>query len=998
MPKNPFRRRHKGGPERKDDEECPFQLRLEPLLALMKENNELTCEEMYREMGGLEGIAQGVRSDLKHGISESEAADGHADRILEYGANIYPEAPRKGFWMFFLEAMNDPTIMILIAAAIISLVIGLAAPEEGEEATAWIEGAAIMAAVLAVGFITAINEYGQESQFRALNDKKNEKQVVVIRGAEQVEVPIQELLVGDVIVLETGDQIPADGVLIIGHELTVDESVMTGEADSVHKSPENWKMLSGCKADGGNGRMLALAVGENSQWGITLKELSTKRPPTPLQEQLGVMAKLIGLVGLVVAVLVFIVLMIYWAIDVSKDEWEWGNLREIVDFFIIAVTIVVVAVPEGLPLAVTISLAYSMKQMIQDNNLVRQMAACETMGGATNICSDKTGTLTENRMTCTEGWISGVKFDSVPPEVTIPAEALTMTMENISINSKDTSVIVDGTTFNGNKTECALLVFTDKVGGSWAEIRQDHQDSVVTIYPFSSARKRMSTVVSQGTNTRLYLKGAPEIVLEDCVSVMTPNGSAVPCTSAMKGELLDLVNGMASKGLRTLVLAFRDFDAFDEKAPDNEQHLTCLAIMGIEDPIRPEVPGAVATCRNAGVTVRMVTGDNIVTAQKIAQEAGILTEGGLAMEGPEFDKLTDEEIDERLPTLQVLARCSPLDKLRLVKRLVDNGEIVGVTGDGTNDAPALKAADVGLAMGIAGTDVAKEAADIIIMDDNFQSCVLAVMWGRCIFDNIRKFLQFQLTVNFSALLVAFIGAVTQKGSPLRAIQLLWVNLIMDTMAALALGTEKPTPELLERPPINIRQASLLSNIMIRNIIGQGIYQVCLLCIILYAGPYIWDVADQSVHHYTLIFNSFVFAQVFNEINSRKVNGEQNVFDGFFTNWIFVGVIVITIAVQVLIIFVGGVALQVTPLTWDQWIATVLVGFASLPLGAMLRLMPVPEKDRWGFRNTTQFLRGAKTGWTGPTSAVTSRSDGLIARDSLADKPEMAEIELDDAAL
>jgi cation transport ATPase len=415
------------------------------------------------------------------GISEVEDPE-FADRILEYGVNVYPKPPRKGFWMFFLgwcslavcvyvcvcvcvcllahlcasrcytcsrysfallcsallfalillfvhspyavlcvcvcvsvylavfffflaEAMNDPMIIILIVAAVISLVIGLAAPEEGEEATAWIEGAAIMVAVLAVGFITAINEYGQESQFRALNDKKNEKQVVVIREGHQIDVPIQELMVGDVIVLETGDQIPADGVLIIGHELTVDESVMTGEADSVTKGPENWKMLSGCKADGGNGRMLALAVGENSQWGITLKELSTKRPPTPLQEQLGVMAKLIGLVGLVVAVLVFIVLMIYWAIEVSSEEWEWGKLRDIVDFFIIAVTIVVVAVPEGLPLAVTISLAYSMKQMVRDNNLVRQMAACETMGGATNICSDKTGTLTENRMTCTEGFV-----------------------------------------------------------------------------------------------------------------------------------------------------------------------------------------------------------------------------------------------------------------------------------------------------------------------------------------------------------------------------------------------------------------------------------------------------------------------------------------------------------------------------------------------------------------------------------------------------------------
>eukprot|EP00008_Paramoeba_atlantica_P013334 CAMPEP_0201482814 /NCGR_PEP_ID=MMETSP0151_2-20130828/7063_1 /ASSEMBLY_ACC=CAM_ASM_000257 /TAXON_ID=200890 /ORGANISM="Paramoeba atlantica, Strain 621/1 / CCAP 1560/9" /LENGTH=967 /DNA_ID=CAMNT_0047865677 /DNA_START=47 /DNA_END=2950 /DNA_ORIENTATION=- len=919
------------------------------------------CFLLLEKLGGVEGLASRLRTDLKNGLSESEERENFETRRIHYGDNTYPEKPRKSWFALWWEAMQDTTLIILCIAAAVSLVIGIIVPEDEEEGGSWIEGLAILLAVLLVSCVTATNEYKQEGQFRELNKVKEDKEVKVIRGGRQREVRIAQIFVGDIVIIDCGDQIPSDGIIVQSDELTVDESVMTGEPDSLPKSPNgDYRMLSGCQCDAGMGRMLVVATGERSQWGITLKKLTDDRTETPLQKNLGEMAEMIGLAGLGVAVLVFGILMIYWFLDILGEDWEWNNLRDIIDFFIIAVTIVVVAVPEGLPLAVTISLAYSMKQMVKDNNLVRKMAACETMGGATDICSDKTGTLTENKMTLEAGWMAGEEFQVVPPNLRVETEVLHMIHESIAVNSSPSTRVEMAEDlppkFIGNKTECALLVFSSHCGYDYEEIRRNTE--VTKVYAFSSARKRMSCVVPSGVGHRLYCKGAPEIVLRDCVSVMRGDGEQIPLTEEMKGQLLEYVDSLAARGLRTLCLTCRSMPHFnpDVEVDPPEQELTVLAIVGIRDPIRKEVPDAVLKCQNAGVVVRMVTGDNIGTAKKIAEEAGILTEGGLALEGPKFAKMSDAEIDEAIPRLQVLARSLPMDKLRLVQRLMANKHVVGVTGDGTNDAPALKQADVGLAMGIAGTDVAKEASDIIILDDNFNSCVFSILWGRCIFDNIRKFLQFQLTVNFSALLVAFIGALSQRGSPLKAIQLLWVNLIMDTMAALALGTEKPHPDLLERPPININRAWLLSNIMIKNIIGQGIYQVVILCFIMFAGKYIWYVEDGSDIHYTYIFNSFVFAQVFNEINSRKCNGELNVFDKFFTNPIFVGVIAVTVFLQFLIITFGGVAFHCVPLDFEEWVITVLIGFGSMPLGLILRVIPVPVMDAWGFGETEQKLR------------------------------------------
>lgn len=910
--------------------------------------------ESLQELGGVEGILKGVNIDPRIGIPNVELPD-RTDRIREYGLNVYPEAPHATLFELFLDALQDTTIIILSVAAIISLVLGIALPPEGEEATAWIEGFAILVAVLIVGTVTSVNNFNQEQQFRNLNKKNQDIQVKVHRGGEMIQISIFDLTVGDIVYLNTGNSIPADGLFLEGHEMRVDESVMTGEPIPVRKDAQHPFLLSGCVVTEGLGSMVVTGVGKNSEWGKTLEKLQVQHPPTPLQESLGQMAESIGKAGLSVAILVFVILLIYWIVDVAGTSWSWSSLNDLVNYFIIAVTIVVVAVPEGLPLAVTISLAYSIKQMMADNNLVRHLAACEVMGGATDICSDKTGTLTENRMTVTHGVIAGREFTSVPLEFQLNPDVTRTFIEAGIINAAETSDFAEfpdrPVKYIGNPTECSLIYFCHKLGANVSAVRQQFKPLIKKLFPFSSARKRMSTIVQYDGRYRMYSKGAPLMLLSRSTGILREDGSVEPLTEEFKNGLLQKVENMAADGLRTLCLCYREFPlewneeadwpaGFPVEEPP-EFDLIVVGIVGIMDPIRKEVPEAVRLCQKAGITVRMVTGDYILTAKKIAKECGILTEEGVAIEGPEFAKMSDEELDAILPRLQVLARSAPLDKLRLVQRLMFHKQIVAATGDGANDAPALKNADVGCAMGIAGTEVAKEASDIIIMDDNFRSIVRAVLWGRSIFDNIRKFLQFQLTVNFAALLVATIAALSKSGEPLKAIQLLWVNLIMDTLGALALGTERPTETLLDRKPINVHEQRLISNIMARNILGQGLYQVLVLLYLLWFAPYMFDVEDKSDHHFTLIFNAFVFCQIFNEINSRKINDEWNILENFFANWLFSAIILFTAGTQALIVEFGAHAFHTHPLTVEQWFICLFIGFMTIPLGFILRLIPVP---------------------------------------------------------
>uniref|UniRef100_A0A8D0L254 Calcium-transporting ATPase n=1 Tax=Sphenodon punctatus TaxID=8508 RepID=A0A8D0L254_SPHPU len=704
-----------------------------------------------------------------------------------------------------------------------------------------------------------------------------------------------------------------------------------------------------------------------------------KKEKSVLQGKLTKLAVQIGKAGLVMSAITVIILVLYFTVEnfvISKKQWlpECTPIyvQYFVKFFIIGVTVLVVAVPEGLPLAVTISLAYSVKKMMKDNNLVRHLDACETMGNATAICSDKTGTLTTNRMTVVQVYVGDVHYREIPDPDSVPVKTLDLLVNAIAINSAYTTKLPEkegGLPRQvGNKTECGLLGFLLNLKQEYEPIRnQIPEEKLYKVYTFNSARKSMSTVIKMPDNSfRMYSKGASEIVLKKCSRILNTSGEPRIFRPRDRDEMVKkVIEPMACEGLRTICVAYREFGSSPEPEWDNENDilsdLTCICVVGIEDPVRPEVPEAIRKCQRAGITVRMVTGDNINTARAIAIKCGIIHPGEdfLCIEGKEFNRrirnekgeIEQERIDKIWPKLRVLARSSPTDKHTLVKGIIDSTQVeqrqvVAVTGDGTNDGPALKKADVGFAMGIAGTDVAKEASDIILTDDNFSSIVKAVMWGRNVYDSISKFLQFQLTVNVVAVIVAFTGACITQDSPLKAVQMLWVNLIMDTFASLALATEPPTESLLLRKPYG-RNKPLISRTMMKNILGHAVYQLTLIFTLLFVGEKMFKIdsgRNAPLHsppseHYTIIFNTFVMMQLFNEINARKIHGERNVFDGIFRNPIFFTIVLGTFAVQIVIVQFGGKPFSCSPLQLDQWMWCVFIGLGELVWGQVIATIP-----------------------------------------------------------
>eukprot|EP01113_Clastostelium_recurvatum_P039552 TRINITY_DN604_c0_g2_i2.p1 TRINITY_DN604_c0_g2~~TRINITY_DN604_c0_g2_i2.p1 ORF type:complete len:1017 (-),score=417.27 TRINITY_DN604_c0_g2_i2:124-3174(-) len=933
----------------------------------------------FNKLGGIQGLASGLGVNLAQGIAASEAENKFATRREKYGINQVPPPPPVTLFELIWEGLQDKTLVMLCIAAVVSLILGI----REDPKTGWIEGTAILVAVVVVVMVASLNDYQKERQFRKLNDKKNNKLVKVLRGGEQRQVSVYEILVGDIVVIETGDILAADGILLEADNMKCDESAMTGESDMIKKTPEKAPfLLSGCQVTEGIGKMMVVCVGPNSETGRTMALLQTPPEDTPLQIKLEGLADKIARVGLIAAttILILLVLKFFGQMYMEGRSFELHMVSQLVKFFITAVTIVVVAVPEGLPLAVTISLAYSMMKMLKDMNLVRHLEACETMGGATNICSDKTGTLTKNVMTVVKGWIAGEKFEKVDDlkgKIKINPSVMNRLVHAISANSTAYEAKQeDGTMmFIGSKTETALLGFIRAIGFDFNDLRE--RITRVKLYPFSSTNKRMATIVSVDETfkpaQRVYVKGASEVVLGFCTSVVKSDGQIAPLNEADKKKLLNQIEEFASQGLRTICLAYAPLaDKFVAGEEPPEQNLICVGIVGIKDPVRDEVPAAVEQCHKAGITVRMVTGDNILTAKKIAEECGIWRPNDnsiIAIEGPEFRAMSPAERDKIIPRIRVMARSSPTDKYTLVTRLKEMGEVVAVTGDGTNDAPALKAANVGFAMGITGTEVSKEASDIILMDDNFSSIVKAVLWGRNVYDSIRKFLQFQLTVNCVAVTVAFVGALTNEHgeSPLKPVQLLWVNLIMDTMAALALATEPPTPDLLERKPYG-KNDGLITPQMWRNIIGQGLYQLFVNFAVLYLGPAIFSVEKESVNHLTCIFNTFVLCQLFNEVNCRKLGRELNAFSGLFSNIIFVSIMIFTVLAQWLIVTFGGEFAGTTPLTSDQWLRCAILGAGSLPVGLLLRsVFAAPEPQRYSVTDTSSApaespKSKAKAGW------------------------------------
>ncbi|PNH11294.1 putative calcium-transporting ATPase 5, plasma membrane-type [Tetrabaena socialis] len=1044
---------------------CPYDVEPSELWDM----NEAKDTPALKGAGGAQGLAKKLYSDLHKGLDPQgqglASIEAHGEA---YGLNQFPEVPPKSFFALVWGNFQDPVIIILCIAAAVSTALGAAIPEQRKHAE-WIEGVAIWVAVFIVVSVGAGNDYQKDRQFRKLNAQRDKIMVKVVRGGHTCLVENIDLVVGDLYILDTGDKVVADGICFDSQGLVVDEASLTGESDPIRKNPdEDCWVRSGTQVTEGSGKLLVVAVGVHSEWGKTMALVGEAGDDeTPLQVKLTWVASTVGKIGLAVAICCFCALLAKWCVVNKGFPIKKINTNGPVQFFLYAVTIIVVAVPEGLPLAVTIALAYSMKKMMKDNNFVRVLAACETMGGATAICSDKTGTLTENRMTVTEGWFAGKQFDHCPGPEELPQEVCDEIKLNCALNSK-AFVLENGpkVDFVGNRTECALLVLLKNWGCAYESVREEYDASTFKMFGFSSAKKMASATIKFADKFRHYNKGAAEWVLKRCTS-MYDGERVVEMSDADRAKLYEVVTEMAKRGLRCICLTYTDYPLVDDSRPadffedsDNlDRNLVCMAIVGIKDPVRKEVPEAVRVCQRAGITVRMVTGDNIHTAMHIARECGILTEDSIALEGPDFRKMAAQELLPLLHKLRVLARSSPEDKLTLVCMLKQQGDVVAVTGDGTNDAPALKESDVGLAMGIAGTEVAKEAADIIIMDDNFSSIVKAVLWGRSVFTNIRKFLMFQLTVNFVALVIAFFGAVIDGHEPLNVLQLLWVNLIMDTMGALALATEDPNPELLLMKPYG-REENLITRIMWKHILVQGCYQIFWMFLILYGVPKfftaakfdgrydiesresfwarecldkvnletnalddnickimnvcgfpypsvdpagsrntnacplyglwnpnitvgipiktvptderqamcdfaggngtcamynLWHTAyettmkDEYLTHTDLeyrpalsvLFNTFIFCQVFNEINARRINDEYTIFVGLFTNPIFVGVIAITVVFQVIIInvpFVNTKFFKVEPLTWEEWLITVAIGLMTIPLSLLTRYL------------------------------------------------------------
>ncbi|CAB4314510.1 unnamed protein product [Prunus armeniaca] len=899
--------------------------------------------------GGVAGIAEKLSTSVKDGLNTESDLQTRRQEI--YGINKFTESEQRGFWIFVWEALQDMTLMILGVCAFVSLIVGIAT--EGWPIGAH-DGLGIVASILLVVLVTATSDYRQSLQFKDLDKEKKKIVIQVTRNGYRQKMSIYDLLPGDIVHLSIGDQVPADGLFVSGFSVLIDESSLTGESEPIMVTAENPFLLSGTKVQDGSGKMMVTTVGMRTQWGKLMATLSEGGDDeTPLQVKLNGVATIIGKIGLFFAVVTFAVMMQgLFSHKLSEGtHWSWtgDDARQMLEFFAVAVTIVVVAVPEGLPLAVTLSLAFAMKKMMNDKALVRHLAACETMGSATNICSDKTGTLTTNRMTVVKSCICmNVKEVSKPSEASslfsdLPESAKKLLLQSI-FNNTGGDVVVNKEGKHeilGTPTDTALLEFGLSLGGNFQIERQ--ASKLVKVEPFNSTKKRMGVILELPEGgLRAHTKGASEIVLASCEKVINANGEIVPLDKASINHLEVTIEQFACEALRTLCLAYVELEnGFSPQNPIPVSGYTCIGIVGIKDPVRPGVKESVAICRSAGITVRMVTGDNINTAKAIARECGILTDDGIAIEGPEFREKNQEELLSLIPKIQVMARSSPLDKHTLVKHLRTTfDEVVAVTGDGTNDAPALHEADIGLAMGIAGTEVAKESADVLILDDNFSTIVTVAKWGRSVYINIQKFVQFQLTVNIVALIVNFSSACLTGSAPLTAVQLLWVNMIMDTLGALALATEPPNNDLMKRPPVGKRQ-NFITNVMWRNILGQSLYQFTVIWLLQAKGTAMFglDGPDAHVILNTLIFNTFVFCQVFNEISSREME-EIDVFKGILDNYVFVGVLSSTVLFQIIIVEFLGKFASTAPLTLAQWFITVFVGFLGMPIAVGLKKIPV----------------------------------------------------------
>ena len=1014
------------------------------------------CEEVdyLRSLGGEKFLESALLTDFEHGLEEV----GMSDRGHVFGWNRIPsEGITRNFFQLMFDALEDFTLKILIVVSLVSIIINLIVGNQDRK-IAWIEGFTVLVAVLISSFVQALNDFQKQKQFERMEFiADSRKAATVIRNRKKKSVHPSELLVGDIVIIEAGDEIPADGLLISCRDIITDESPITGISQKIRKGTmaqalaqknqieedgarNNVKphdvvspiLLNKSLVLSGEGKFVVLAVGDSA----TKSQIKTDIQATPLQFKLEIIAGDIGKLGLLAAVLTLISLIIRFLVERGKTGTfdEASEYTQLIDFFILAITVLVVAIPEGLPLAVTLSLAFSVRRMLRDSNLVRKTQSCESMGRADMICSDKTGTLTLNKSTLLRIWNGkeinvesfiegGRRLDEFMPKK--PSKLL---VEAIVCNS--TATLRPNI---GPQIELCLLDFLDQCYIDIDSARKKQLPDHPLRLHFTSERKRMCTVaINTGLPNdlkRLHMKGATEIVLDCCAFFYDfEKDEVVLIDEQMKEDIKRAAKQMADTSLRTIALAYKevsgkeDFKSRDSKNIYNieKNNFVLLAILGMKDPIKPDIKDAVANCRKAGIKVRMVTGDGKDTSRAMAIECGIVDPNNpesLVLEGSQLqeiiggivckncrtkecdcpkDRITalklhkdmredvlekSEEFAKIYHRIDVLARTRPEDKYALVVGLKQFNHVVAVTGDGITDVQALKKADVGFAMGNSGHEIARETADIIVLDDHFASVVKAVLWGRNIYDSVKKFLQFQLTVNVVAVLMTLIGSALLKMAVLSPVQLLWVNLIMDIFASLILSTERPERKLINRNPHKMDEY-IISRKMMRFIIVHSSYQLIVMLVLVFAGDqfipeplsniistgvdlyhnspggnYVRSgrlyTIDGSVdyqqfydlygasRHFTVVFNTFVMMQIFNIFNARKLEDEKNIITDIWKSKLLLVFLPCIIGLQIVFTQLGGRALKVSldGASGEQWGISIAFGFGEWVVGFLLKFIP-----------------------------------------------------------
>ncbi|MDE5707880.1 MAG: calcium-translocating P-type ATPase, PMCA-type [Alistipes sp.] len=835
------------------------------------------------------------------GLSAAEVAESRR----RYGENVIAPPREESPWKLLLEKFRDPIIKVLSVAAVLSLAIGCVHRD-------FTESAGILCAIVLATCVGFAFEWDARRRFRRLNKVNDDVPVKAMRGGTMCSIPRREVVVGDLLVIESGETVPADGELVEAVSLKVDESTLTGEpeadktVDEACFDPEatypSNRVLRGTVVADGYGRMVVTAVGDRTEAGRVTEQATVQSDePTPLDRQLERLSRLIGRAGIALAVAIFCIMLgkALLAGDLLHNDWLTIS-QQVLHLFMVSVAIIVMAVPEGLPMSITLSLAMSMRRMLRTNNLVRRMHACETMGAVTVICTDKTGTLTQNRMRVREL----ERYDELPERDFA---------EVVAANS--TAFLDAEGRILGNPTEGALLVWLREEGFDYESLRAGAE--IIERLTFSTERKYMATIIRSGVSGRrlVCVKGAPEIVRALC--------SADGRDAQVNARLVDL----QSRAMRTLAVAWAETDAATCEEAVARGGLRFSAVAAIADPVREEVPEAVRSCLRAGIAVKIVTGDTSATACEIARQIGLWDDATdddrNRMTGTEFAAASDDDLLARVGELKILSRARPLDKQRLVRLLQRTGEVVAVTGDGTNDAPALNFAHVGLSMG-SGTSVAKEASDITLLDDSFSSIATAVMWGRSLYRNIQRFVLFQLTINLAAIVVCLFGAIFGTEMPLTVVQILWVNIIMDTFAAMAMASLPPNAEVMADRP-RPRDEFIITPAMARTILVCGGIMIGVLLGLLAW----WNAGDTglTVRQLTIFFSVFVFMQFWNMFNARGFETRRSVFASvkgcreFFLILLAIGV------GQVAIVELGGEVFRTEPLSWREWAA--VIGATSL---------------------------------------------------------------------